>query len=479
MAGRQSISLNVTYHSGVADGIISITQKRSPVHMYIIPRKLLKDAKEIDSIYDPGIYMLIKEDEERQIEDIYVGQTRNGLSRIFDHDRKKDWWNKVIMILGNSDTFNLDMISALEKYGIDKAYKSGYAVHNEVNPQYVIKSSLLNDVEWIFEETDFLLATQGYSLVKKRHRKPRAAKPAPVPEEPLSEAETDEPAPEPAQEPGKEPAPAEPAAPAPEAPAAEPAPEEPVQTKPEGTWISLDKEFSPTGYKMQAYSYAGRPYETESFRSFLKDIINLLYEGHSTVIDGIADGGHKLSGRIRRNQDFTRAGHIEGTDIYFEANWSAADTMRFVRELAEACGVSTADISVCVHSKSGTAEPLPAAEEPGPSYDVSMDGILHISTKEVTGLGTFNPETGELTVLEGSQLSFAHNKAYGKAKEYREDAAFCGYIREEDGFSVLKKAYTFDSPSGAGMFILGRSVNGWVEWKDANGVPLKELYPKE
>jgi hypothetical protein len=43
-----------------------------------------------------------------------------------------------------------------------------------------------------------------------------------------------------------------------------------------------------------------------------------------------------------------------------------------------------------------------------------------------------------------------------------------------DGFR-LTQDYAFDSPSTAAGVLLGRSSNGRVEWKDADGKTLKQI----
>src|SRR5262249_53706892 len=47
-------------------------------------------------------------------------------------------------------------------------------------------------------------------------------------------------------------------------------------------------------------------------------------------------------------------------------------------------------------------------------------------------------------------------------------------VPDTDTF-VLAQDYTFDSPSATTGVMLGRSVNGRVEWKDAEGKTLKQL----
>ena len=132
---------------------------------YVVPRPLLAEAKKITGINRPGIYYLISENDDNKIAQIYIGQTRNGVTRLDDHNRSKDFWNKAIMFLADSKTFSLDMISGLEAYAINKAYESKrYKVENSVNPKYEIDEYDLPLIEEVYEEIQFIMGTQGYKI---------------------------------------------------------------------------------------------------------------------------------------------------------------------------------------------------------------------------------------------------------------------------------------------------------------------------
>ena len=132
---------------------------------YVIPRPLFAEAKKITGINRPGIYYLINENDENKIAQIYIGQTRNGVVRLDDHNRSKDFWNKAIMFLADSKTFSLDMISGLEEYAIMKAHESNrYKVENSVKPKYEIDEYDLPSIEEVYEEIQFIMATQGYKM---------------------------------------------------------------------------------------------------------------------------------------------------------------------------------------------------------------------------------------------------------------------------------------------------------------------------
>ena len=160
-----SKKLETIYHNGQPDGIRSIRRNLSTMTVYVIPRPLLSEAKNISGINRPGIYYLINESDDNKIAQIYVGQTRNGIARLDDHNRSKDFWNKAIMFLAESKTFTLDMISGLEKFAIIKTQESKrYKVENTVVPKYEIDEYDLASVEEIYDEIQFIMGTQGYKM---------------------------------------------------------------------------------------------------------------------------------------------------------------------------------------------------------------------------------------------------------------------------------------------------------------------------
>ena len=160
-----SKKLEIIYHNGQPDGIRSLRRHLSTMTTYVIPRPLLSEAKKLSGINRPGIYYLISENDDNKIAQIYIGQTRNGVVRLDDHNRSKDFWNKAIMFLADSKTFSLDMISGLEAYAIGKAHDAKrYRVENSVNPKYEIDEYDLPLIEEVYEEIQFIMATQGYKM---------------------------------------------------------------------------------------------------------------------------------------------------------------------------------------------------------------------------------------------------------------------------------------------------------------------------
>lgn len=78
-----------------------------------------------------------------------------------------------------------------------------------------------------------------------------------------------------------------------------------------------------------------------------------------------------------------------------------------------------------------------------------------------------------LTVLAGSIIA-GDNTATCPSPEKRLKLV-SELTSDINGKRVLKLNKRFESPSAASVFCLGRSSNGWTEWHDAKGMPLKAL----
>jgi len=164
--------IEVIYPDGTPDGIKFLRLSRSNDNAYVIPRPLLNNAKnfvnELDpsnSIKNPGIYYLINEDENDSIAKVYIGETRNGIDRIFDHNREKDFWNKAILFLSDEQYFTPNIILGLEELAIKKANEANrYNILNSSIPKNKIKNWDYYDIEEYYNEIEFLLSTLGYKM---------------------------------------------------------------------------------------------------------------------------------------------------------------------------------------------------------------------------------------------------------------------------------------------------------------------------
>lgn len=160
----KSKRLETIFHNGEPDGIRTYMRHLSPIKTYVVPRQYLSEAKGLTGIDFPGVYFLVN-DEAGALTKLYIGQTRNGISRLDDHNAKKDFWNKAILFLADSDHFTLNILSGLEKFAIQKALDANrYDVDNKAVPKYKISEYDMPIVEEIYEEIEFIMATLGYRM---------------------------------------------------------------------------------------------------------------------------------------------------------------------------------------------------------------------------------------------------------------------------------------------------------------------------
>jgi hypothetical protein len=63
--------------------------------------------------------------------------------------------------------------------------------------------------------------------------------------------------------------------------------------------------------------------------------------------------------------------------------------------------------------------------------------------------------------------------------DLRQERIANGVLALADGLYRFTQDYSFSSPSTAAAVVLGRSANGRIEWKDAQGRTLKALQEAE
>jgi Domain of unknown function (DUF4357) len=79
-------------------------------------------------------------------------------------------------------------------------------------------------------------------------------------------------------------------------------------------------------------------------------------------------------------------------------------------------------------------------------------------------------------VLKGSKARLESVASMQPSQErIRKQLAAEGIMVEKDGAYVLTRDHLFASPSMAAAALMGRSANGWVEWKTLQSQTLDEV----
>lgn len=99
------------------------------------------------------------------------------------------------------------------------------------------------------------------------------------------------------------------------------------------------------------------------------------------------------------------------------------------------------------------------------------------ATRYCCASGTYDSAGNQFLILKDSILSLDVSSSYRyTAADYlRQKFIKLNCVKKPNGF-VMKRDALCDSPSAAASIVLGRSANGWLEWKDESNRTLKEIY---
>lgn len=108
--------------------------------------------------------------------------------------------------------------------------------------------------------------------------------------------------------------------------------------------------------------------------------------------------------------------------------------------------------------------------------------LFHIAKTEdakrcCQAYGTYDSAGKQFLIMKDSILSLEVSSSYRyTASDYqRQKFIKLNCVKKSNGF-VMKRDALCDSPSAAASFVLGRSANGWLEWKDESNRTLKDVY---
>jgi hypothetical protein len=115
-------------------------------------------------------------------------------------------------------------------------------------------------------------------------------------------------------------------------------------------------------------------------------------------------------------------------------------------------------------------EQAPAAtSKASPVLTCKGKGVLAMGYEATQG---FVVKAGSQAVVEAVPSMAQHVRGM---YDIRQELIANGVLTLEGGLYRFTQDYSFSSPSTAAAVVLGRSANGRIEWKDAQGRALKEL----
>jgi len=126
-------TLELFFIDGKPDGMLTAEVYGWTGHILVAPRTRLSDAlKRKESSYT-GVYILLGEQNEESM--AYIGEGENIAKRIINHDAKKDWWTRVILITSAANNLHKAHVQYLESRLVSEGlHASNMKLENATNP---------------------------------------------------------------------------------------------------------------------------------------------------------------------------------------------------------------------------------------------------------------------------------------------------------------------------------------------------------
>ena len=124
MTGRAvGRSLELYFIDGRPDGMQTAEVFNWTGHVLMTPRTRIAEALGRDEAKYTGAYLLLGENENGPL--AYIGEAESLAERIRNHDQKKDWWDRAVLVTTGANNLNKAHVRYLEARLIEFARKAG------------------------------------------------------------------------------------------------------------------------------------------------------------------------------------------------------------------------------------------------------------------------------------------------------------------------------------------------------------------
>lgn len=136
------------------------------VQVIEVPRSLVQDFLKMPESEQVALYFLFGEAEDAAEQKVYIGQTGDLQTRLPDHNKKKDFWQRALVLISRTNSLTQTHALFLEWHCLQESAKAGrYAVENgNGGTKPHTPAPLEADCLEIFETGSTLLATLGYPI---------------------------------------------------------------------------------------------------------------------------------------------------------------------------------------------------------------------------------------------------------------------------------------------------------------------------
>ncbi|CAL2087266.1 GIY-YIG nuclease family protein [Tenacibaculum sp. 190524A05c] len=158
-------TVKLFFEEGNHHGIIQAEMINWTGYVIAAPRTALADLYKMNDIDKAGIYFLVSDEEKK----VYVGETMNGINRLKDHDDKKDFWDKLILVQTKDFNLTKTHCSYLEYRCAQLIEKTFYNLENKKSlNDYtgILPRPDISDMEVFVENLSFILPATGVNILQ-------------------------------------------------------------------------------------------------------------------------------------------------------------------------------------------------------------------------------------------------------------------------------------------------------------------------
>jgi hypothetical protein len=135
------------------------------VKAVLIPRNKLDYIGQRDEVKNVGLYFLFGESSEKAKPVVYIGEAEECYTRIKQHNREKEFWNYVVVIVSKINAFTKAHVKYLEHLAVKIAKETKrFETENANIPPNLILPSQWRLISWIA-----LILLKSYCLLWLSH----------------------------------------------------------------------------------------------------------------------------------------------------------------------------------------------------------------------------------------------------------------------------------------------------------------------
>ncbi len=132
------------------------------------PRSRFSELSNWEEAQRPGVYFLFEHHSTDDRNTVYIGEAEDVLKRLHDHDRKRDFWNEVIIFSSKDENMTKAHIKYLEARLIDLSIQADrYSLANNNSPrQSSLPRADKDAMEEYIHNIKMILGTLGHKLLE-------------------------------------------------------------------------------------------------------------------------------------------------------------------------------------------------------------------------------------------------------------------------------------------------------------------------